>query len=47
MSDVCKDLDKNVKEFWGRPLAGDYPFLTKAKDNNGKVREREDFSSKV
>ena len=28
VSDVCKDLDKAVKEFRTRPLEGDYPFLT-------------------
>ena len=26
MSDVCKDLDKAVKEFRNRPLEGDYPL---------------------
>lgn len=28
VSDVCKDLDKAVKEFQTGPLEGDYPFLT-------------------
>ena len=28
VSDVCKDLDKKVKEFRERPLTGNYPFLT-------------------
>ena len=40
VSDVCKDLDKAVKEFRTRPLEGDYPFLTvdatyfKVRENN-------------
>ena len=40
VSDVCKDLDKAVKEFRSRPLEGDYPFLTvdatyfKVRENN-------------
>ena len=28
VSDVCKDLDKTIKEFRNRRLEGDYPFLT-------------------
>ena len=28
VSEVCKELDKSVKEFRNRPLNGDYPFLT-------------------
>ena len=27
VSDLCKDLDKSVREFRERPLTGDYPFL--------------------
>lgn len=27
VSELCKDLDKSVKEFKDRPLEGDYPFL--------------------
>lgn len=28
VSEVCKDLDKKVREFRERPLTGNYPFLT-------------------
>ena len=28
VSEVCRDLEKTVKEFQTRPLEGDYPFLT-------------------
>lgn len=28
VSDVCKDLDKEVEAFRSRPIEGNYPFLT-------------------
>ena len=28
VSDVCKDLDKEVEAFRNRPIEGNYPFLT-------------------
>ena len=46
VSDVCKDLDKSVKEFRNRPLAGDYPFLT-VDATYFKVRENSRVISKA
>ena len=46
VSDVCKDLDKNVKEFRNRPLEGDYPFLT-VDATYFKVRENSRAISKA
>ena len=46
VSDVCKDLDKTVKEFRNRPLAGDYPFLT-VDATYFKVRENSRVISKA
>ena len=46
VSDVCKDLDKTVKEFQTRPLEGDYPFLT-VDATYFKVRENSRIISKA
>lgn len=46
VSDVCKDLDKAVKEFRTRPLEGDYPFLT-VDATYFKVRENSRVISKA
>ena len=46
VSDVCKDLDKAVKEFRNRPLEGDYPFLT-VDATYFKVRENSRVISKA
>ena len=46
VSDVCKDLDKAVKEFRSRPLEGDYPFLT-VDATYFKVRENSRVISKA
>ena len=46
VSDVCKDLDKAVKEFRNRPLQGDYPFLT-VDATYFKVRENSRVISKA
>ena len=46
VSDVCKDLDKAVKEFRNRPLEGDYPFLT-VDATYFKVRENSRIISKA
>ena len=46
VSDVCKDLDKDVKEFRNRPLVGDYPFLT-VDATYFKVRENSRIISKA
>ena len=46
VSDVCKDLDKTVKEFQTRPLEGDYPFLT-VDATYFKVRENSRIVSKA
>lgn len=46
VSDVCKDLDKTVKEFRTRPLEGDYPFLT-VDATYFKVRENSRIISKA
>lgn len=46
VSDVCKDLDKAVKEFQTRPLEGDYPFLT-VDATYFKVRENSRIISKA
>ena len=46
VSDVCKDLDKAVKEFRTRPLEGDYPFLT-VDSTYFKVRENNRVISKA
>ena len=46
VSEVCKDLDKAVKEFRSRPLEGDYPFLT-VDATYFKVRENSRVISKA
>ena len=46
VSEVCKDLDKAVKEFRNRPLEGDYPFLT-VDATYFKVRENSRVISKA
>ena len=46
VSEVCKDLDKAVKEFRTRPLEGDYPFLT-VDATYFKVRENSRVISKA
>lgn len=46
VSEVCKDLDKAVKEFRNRPLEGDYPFLT-VDATYFKVRENSRVVSKA
>lgn len=46
VSEVCKDLDKAVKEFRNRPLEGDYPFLT-VDATYFKVRENSQVISKA
>ena len=46
VSEVCKDLDKAVKEFRNRPLQGDYPFLT-VDATYFKVRENSRVISKA
>ena len=46
VSDVCKDLDKAVKEFRERPLDGEYPFLT-VDATYFKVRENGRIISKA
>lgn len=45
VSEVCKDLDKAVKEFQNRALEGDYPFLT-VDATYFKVRENSRIISK-
>ena len=46
VSEVCKDLDKAVREFRTRPLEGDYPFLT-VDATYFKVRENSRIISKA
>ena len=46
VSEVCKDLDKAVKEFRTRPLEGSYPFLT-VDATYFKVRENGRIISKA
>lgn len=46
VSDLCKDLDKTVKEFKDRPLNGKYPFLT-LDATYFKVRENHRIISKA
>ena len=46
VSEVCKDLDKAVKEFQSRPLEGKYPFLT-VDATYFKVRENGRIISKA
>ncbi len=46
VSEVCKDLDKAVKEFRTRPLEGEYPFLT-VDATYFKVRENSRVISKA
>ena len=46
VSDLCKDLDKAVREFKERPLEGDYPFLI-VDATYFKVRENQRVISKA
>lgn len=46
VSDVCKDLDKAVREFRERPLDGEYPFLT-VDATYFKIRENNRIVSKA
>ena len=46
VSDLCKDLDKTVKEFKDRPLTGNYPFLI-VDATYFKVRENHRVISKA
>ena len=46
VSELCKDLDKPVKEFRNRPLNGQYPFLT-LDATYFKVRENHRIISKA
>ncbi|MBR6315642.1 MAG: IS256 family transposase [Lachnospiraceae bacterium] len=46
VSEVCRDLEKTVKEFQTRPLEGDYPFLT-VDATYFKVRENSRVVSKA
>ena len=46
VSDLCKDLDKSVKEFKNRPLTGNYPFLI-VDATYFKVRENHRVISKA
>ena len=46
VSELCKDLDKSVKEFRDRPLTGEYPFLT-LDATYFKVREKHRILSKA
>lgn len=46
VSEACKELDKKVKEFRERPLAGEYPFMT-VDATYFKVRENGRIISKA
>ena len=46
VSDVCKDLSKEVSEFQRRPIEGDYPFVT-VDATYFKVREDHRVTSKA
>lgn len=46
VSDLCKDLDKSVKEFKDRPLEGNYPFLL-VDATYFKVRDNHRVTSKA
>lgn len=46
VSDLCKDLDKSVREFKERPLEGEYPFLI-VDATYFKVRENQRVISKA
>jgi len=46
VSEACKELDKNVKEFRERPLTGEYPFMT-IDATYFKVRENSRVTSKA
>ena len=46
VSEACKELDKNVKEFRERPLTGEYPFMT-VDATYFKVRENGRIISKA
>ena len=46
VSDLCKELDKEVEEFRNRPLTGCYPFLT-VDATYFKVRENHRIVSKA